>query len=375
MDPEFKEEIKGNPVVKSWFLTLNNPTEDEVKILQGWTDDVNRIRVCREVGEQGTPHIHAAITFKTAKRFSAVKKLLPRGNWQKIKCLDSAYLYCAKDGSDVIVDVDNRKQGERVDLARSAEVIMSHSTWRNVVRDPNLMPVTAKYMQWARAIFDHRTRAERPMPPLRVWQQALHDELQTEPDDRKIIWYVDKPGGAGKSFFIRHYIRQHPDVFYCTDGKDQDILYAYSETLASIVFFDLPRDTGRIPYTTMEAIKNGVFFSGKYKSISCAREGNCHLIIFANIYPDESCLSADRWDIRELEGGALAMAEREPIVPKGVVPYSFGPEEPESSETEDETQQSDSPRRVNIYGSPIRKEPLTPPRRRRCRFIDDEARE
>ena len=38
---------------------------------------------------------------------------------------------------------------------------------------------------------------------LRQWQKDLELELEGVADDRKILWYCDADGGAGKTFFLR----------------------------------------------------------------------------------------------------------------------------------------------------------------------------
>ena len=73
--------MENNPQSRSYQLTINNPDE------KGYDDDkINKIIAkskvrfacyAREIGEQGTPHIHIYIVFPSARRFSTMLKLFP----------------------------------------------------------------------------------------------------------------------------------------------------------------------------------------------------------------------------------------------------------------------------------------------------------
>lgn len=97
---------------KSWTFTLNNYTGVEETVLQAL--DVTYLVYGREVGEQETPHLQGCVTFVKSMRLSGVKKLLPRGHWEKAKALENARNYCMKDGDFFLKD--NRSQGKRTDL-------------------------------------------------------------------------------------------------------------------------------------------------------------------------------------------------------------------------------------------------------------------
>ena len=118
--------------VKSWCFTINNYTEREIDELKAWGDMVNRLIVSKEVGEQGTPHLQGFVTFKRSHRFEKVKKLMPRA-WLEPAKTGDADLYCAKLGSEVIID--NRRQGERTDLIEIQKEITEgtteHKLWVN----------------------------------------------------------------------------------------------------------------------------------------------------------------------------------------------------------------------------------------------------
>lgn len=144
---------------------------------------------------------------------------------------------------------------------------------------------------------------------LRPWQRELYAEVRGVPDDRKIIWYVDIKGGAGKSVMAK-FLGEMENAFMVQDGaKLPDVAFAYSKSLAKIVIFDIARShTEHLPYDQMEKFKNGVMFSPKYESKQLFFPSPW-VVVFSNSWPNEEMLSRDRWDIRDLG----ARAERDAI--------------------------------------------------------------
>lgn len=127
----------------------------------------------------------------------------------------------------------------------------------------------------------------------RDWQVELNAELATTPDPRKVIWYCDINGNRGKSFFARNFTG---NAYIINGGKASDIYYAYF--YEPVIFFDLARQKEDIvAYDVMENFKNGYFLSTKYQ-VRRVIFNVPHVVVFANFMPDQSKLSADRWDIR-----------------------------------------------------------------------------
>lgn len=62
-----------------WSMTINNPTETDLALVQtGYPDFLRELVHTLEVGEEGTPHIQAWIKLQRQQRMSFVKKLFPR---------------------------------------------------------------------------------------------------------------------------------------------------------------------------------------------------------------------------------------------------------------------------------------------------------
>uniref|UniRef100_A0A0L8I7L6 Helicase superfamily 3 single-stranded DNA/RNA virus domain-containing protein n=1 Tax=Octopus bimaculoides TaxID=37653 RepID=A0A0L8I7L6_OCTBM len=141
----------------------------------------------------------------------------------------------------------------------------------------------------------------------RKWQQELLDELQNEPDQRKIIWYSDPIGNSGKTYLSRYL--QTLDGIRFENGRSLDIKFMYNGQ--RIVIFDLTRSQEQhINYEVMESVKNGLICSCKYVSVTKSFEIP-HVVVFANYDPDQTKMSADRWDIRPLTPADNTMVFKE----------------------------------------------------------------
>lgn len=136
------------------------------------------------------------------------------------------------------------------------------------------------------------------------WQDAILKKLAVEPDDRSVLWVRDAQGGAGKTALCKHLVLKHGALM--VGGRVQDATYAlaqFSESkkpMPKIVIFNFTRSQEQsVSYQAIEAIKDGIFFSGKYESgMVCMNSP--HVLCFANFAPETSKLSTDRWHIFNL---------------------------------------------------------------------------
>lgn len=65
--------------------------------------------------------------------------------------------------------------------------------------------------------------------------------------------------------------------------------------IPQIIIMDIPRTLeGKIHLGTVEALKNGMLYSGKYEGGLCMF-AHPHVVAFANFEPDKEDLSLDRW--------------------------------------------------------------------------------
>lgn len=100
---------------KTWDLTLNNYTDVDIETFKSWSNEVKKMVISKECGEEETPHLQGRITFSRAYRLTGLKKLVPRAHWEVTMCASDS-LYVMKEGSDVIINVNNKNQGHRSDL-------------------------------------------------------------------------------------------------------------------------------------------------------------------------------------------------------------------------------------------------------------------
>lgn len=132
-------DVPDGVVHKSWALTVNNWTPQQLENMKLW--EVTRAVFAEEVGDTGTPHLQCCITFKAAKRWAAVRKLCAVGHWSVVINLESAWDYCFKDGNVTHV-VDNRaaatgtsQQGKRKDLDLAYEAASKRMPFAEFVRE------------------------------------------------------------------------------------------------------------------------------------------------------------------------------------------------------------------------------------------------
>jgi len=127
------------------------------------------------------------------------------------------------------------------------------------------------------------------------WQKKVEEMCLIPPDDRTINWIWDEEGCNGKTQLCKYMAVKH-NATLLGNGSFKDLASALPET-PKIVLFNVTRGLEeRFNYSAIEAIKDGVVFSGKYKS-STKIFNSPHLFVFANFAPDLNAISKDRWNI------------------------------------------------------------------------------
>ena len=127
-----------------------------------------------------------------------------------------------------------------------------------------------------------------------------------QPDDRKIIVYVNEGGCVGKSKLVK---------YLCWQGDAKSVPLGTATQIKTVVaedakdykayFIDLPRTTGKQEHmadliSAIEAIKNGMVVSAMYGRDTKKFMDPPHVIVMTNHMPPLKMLSADRWDIYRL---------------------------------------------------------------------------
>lgn len=242
---------------RKWVLTLNNFTEDEIDTLTQHVSQDGIIAIlASEVGKQGTPHIQGYISYKNAVSFNSLRKLCPRGHWAKAKGSDEQnYKYCSKDGNILYNNIP--------------------------VKRTLKLPLAGV--------------------ELYAWQASLRDKLMKEPDERSITWIWEPHGKTGKTSFCKDWIIRNPETAIMLSGKAADIKFGIAtfvkKNVLKVAFFHFTRSNEHyVSYEALEAVKDGMFFCGKYESGMVVFD-TPHVVVFANFEPDERMLSHDRWDV------------------------------------------------------------------------------
>lgn len=166
---------------RRWCFTINNYTDQDVKDVLKW--ECNYVVVGREVGAKClTPHLQGFVTFKTPKRFSAVKKL-KEGHWEPAKGTSAqAADYCKKAKNFEEVGVVPYS-GRRTDLQKATAIIRDSGSLKEVSDE---CPET--YVKYSRGLRDY----------------ALLQIPSYDHDAVRGIWISGSPG-TGKTHAARMY--------------------------------------------------------------------------------------------------------------------------------------------------------------------------
>jgi len=142
--------------MKYWVFTQNNPSEDD-EPPNVWPD-VEYVIWQHERGQQGTEHLQGYVVFVGKKRLQWIKNhCCPRSHWEpRNGTHEQAKAYASKEdtriagdghgpwtyGSDASVPT---KSGERTDLKRVFDLLSSGSKESDIMTNPDLFPVWARY--------------------------------------------------------------------------------------------------------------------------------------------------------------------------------------------------------------------------------------
>lgn len=243
-----------------WCFTLNNPEDGELDILLSHSE---KFVYQLEEGDEKTPHFQGFVKLAKRARLDTLKGYCERAHFEACKgsAMDN-YVYCTKKGGALA------------------------GPWIKGYRRPVVDPLGGK--------------------ELRPFQQDIMKIVDSDMEDRSIHWFWETVGNIGKSALCKHLLLTRPSEVLLLGGKAADMKYAISkfceniENDLKIVIIDIPRTAENyISYIGIEEIKNGAFFSTKYESGQCVFNPP-HVICFANFAPNTYTMSADRWNVCDL---------------------------------------------------------------------------
>lgn len=244
---------------KIWCFTINNYNNSDIVLMSSlYPKDAEYVCFQEEQGENGTPHLQGVIKFNNAIRpleYGALKKL-SSGHWTKCRNYKASIDYCKKADTRI---------GEIYEFPKPYNINIS----------------------------------------LYEWQKEIIDIIKNKPDDRTIYWYWSREGCKGKTTFCKYLTINYNAI--CLHGKGSDIrngvldYYNKNNRYPNLCVFPIPRSYNEeyLSYEGLENIKDMYFYSGKYEGgMVC---GPCpFLFVFANVPPDLSMCSMDRWVVREI---------------------------------------------------------------------------
>lgn len=277
--------------------TWNNPDENFLAQIIKLCPDEYAMQL--EMGAQGTKHLQFVLAFKNPQEFHTMKKWLPKAHFEKVRSLKHAVPYCVKQ--DTRID-GPWVQGFKKYLPRMLKDLPPlEQPWHSQLWDSINVQGTNSGMMGAVP----------PNPPPGILSQPGNAFPLRGTISRRVIWVFDKTGGAGKSLYTSHMLRR--PGYLCVLGKESDIKHAVANWLEPekgepkelhTVIIDIPRCEHYRGYSTIEQLKNGFMFSGKYNSKQILFDP-VEVIVFANEEPDRSQLSEDRWNIFEIVDNKL----------------------------------------------------------------------
>ena len=278
-----------------WCYTLNNYTEPDETILQAIECTYHVYG--KECGSKGTPHLQGFITFKTNKRFSAMKKLHPQCHWEITKFTSiQASEYCKKEYK-AFERGEPPKSGSRSDLAEIYGKIKEGISDRELAEK-----YPSQFSRYFKAFAKYRSTLPVEYPsveklyPLFPWQQELNTLLSRRPSLREIVFVVDENGNNGKTWFSLYYSQLNPGlVQIMKPGKKADMAYELRVDIKAL-FMDCPRSRSDVlDYEFLESLKDQIVFSPKYESMTKILKEPIHVIVFMNEWPDTEKLTEDRY--------------------------------------------------------------------------------
>lgn len=313
---------------RNWCWTWNNYTRDDVATIKDqWTNpsglNLRYVMFEEEVAPTtGTPHLQGLLVTHTVKSFNQLKALLPKGlHIERMRgCLEQNERYCSKDKTGVVCigkrpetakdkGRHGKDQGHRgVEGKAPSE---ANRNWQCLALDiQDGMPWTTLTIKYAYMFgmynkgFTEMYELHKPKmtfnlterhDTLYAWQVAFLDLLAAGADARSVHWIWSAEGNVGKTDTTKHLVSQM-GFTPIGNGMYRDMSCAYRGTHTVI---DIARSDDAVNYTFIEKAKDGMVFSSKYESRTKMSEtgANHFVVCFANVPPDITKLSLDRWQV------------------------------------------------------------------------------
>jgi len=287
---------------KNWCFTTNNYNEEHVLRLRSLHEEDNCNYICfgKEIGEQGTPHLQGYIVFEKRKTLNRVRALVPDSHLSVAKGTPAQNKkYCSKEGDFSEFGDIPSSQGKRNDLEEFKTAVKEGSRNKRILIEEH----TEVFAKYPRFVQEYLTLTQ-PEPPvdehqLHEWQRILDTKLNGAPNDREIVFVVDKTGGNGKTWFAKQWVQKDEKSQYMEMGKKADMAYALNPEITTLFVNCTRQQVEFLNYSFLESVKDGMVFSTKYES-GIKKLQKCHVVVMMNQDPDMEKLSNDRYKIIEI---------------------------------------------------------------------------
>ena len=300
-------------VAARWCFTKNNPTQSDEDDLSGLVPGSARyVLIGRErAPTTGTRHLQGYLVLSSPQRRSYFRRTLGLVgfHWEIARGTTAQNVaYCTKDGD---YDEFGTRPSDLTPPKPGFVDGLVHwiTEWiTNNGRAPTRREL-ATHQPKAFLLYNRKLeelcQSLAPEPKLEEgtptqWQSDLESILDGEPDDRLVLFYVDKEGAKGKTWFQKYYYTKHPDrVQLLGVAKRDDLAHAIDPT-KSCFLINVPRGGSEyLQYTILEQLKDRMVFSPKYDSKMKVLTKNVHVVVFMNEDPLMDKMSEDRYDIYE----------------------------------------------------------------------------
>ena len=260
-------------ISKSYHFTLFGHDPREIEILReefGKEEYIIAV-VAKEYGKQGChPHLQGFFQMKKARRMRRFLKELIANDSIHVEPMKSTvaeslhYVYAMDktyELGDVIIEKLDGKEGKRPFGYVKPQIINEDSLYG--------------------------------------WQRWVWKKVQDLAEPRKVYWFWEETGATGKTELAR--LMSFKQGAIVVGGKSKDIFYGIAQMTQKnrrappVVMINIPRSQiDRIDYGAIEAVKDAVFYSGKYESGMHLSKTFPHVFVFANIPCPPGKLSDDR---------------------------------------------------------------------------------
>jgi len=202
--------------VRSWCLTLNNPTDEEVNHLRGLNERLFKCAIfAHEIGESETPHIQGFVQFVNARTLTACKKILGTARVHLEAANGTpyeAYNYCMKEDGEIFTFGDEPAEVELSDWERILIAVENGESDLDIIRK---WPAIA--MRCQTAIAKYRA----------IYQASV---VQWRDVDVQYLWGATGTGKTRGVLYDAHG-NYNQDVYRATNAKNPFDMYNGESTI------------------------------------------------------------------------------------------------------------------------------------------------